>query len=272
MENTIKCFNKKHKDIDAIIYCAQCSEYMCNKCANYHSELFEEHTKYNLNKENKNFFTGTCNEENHKKNQLEYFCKDHNKLCWVACISKLKNKGNGQHSECNVCTIEEIKEVKKNLFNENIKYLKEFSEIIEKSISDLKALFEIINKDKEELKLSIQKIFTKLRNIINNRKDELLMEVDNKFDDIYFRDEIIKKSENFPNKIKYFLDKGKIIENEWNKETELKALINDCIDIENNINLVKELNKNIEKHNKIKHKIFFTPSIENIGEISNNCN
>ena len=193
MENTIKCFNKKHKDIDAIIYCAQCSEYMCNKCSNYHTELFEEHTKYNLDKENKKFFTGTCNEENHKKNQLEYFCKDHNKLCCVACISKLKNKGNWQHSECNVCIIEEIKEVKKNLLNENIKYLKDFSEIIEKSISDLKALFEIINKDKEELKLSIQKIFTKLRNIINNGEDELLMEVDNKFDDIYFRDEIIKK-------------------------------------------------------------------------------
>jgi hypothetical protein len=87
----------------------------------------------------------------------------------VACISKLKNKGNGQHSECNVCTIEEIKEVKKNIFNENIKYLKDFSEIIEKCISDLKAFFEIISKDKEELKLNIQKIFTKLRNIVNNR-------------------------------------------------------------------------------------------------------
>ena len=55
MENIIKCFNKKHKDVDAIIYCAQCSEYMCNKCANYHTELFEEHTKYNLDKENKKF-------------------------------------------------------------------------------------------------------------------------------------------------------------------------------------------------------------------------
>ena len=115
----------------------------------------------------------------------------------MACISKLKNKGNGQHSECNVCTIEEIKEVKKNIFNENIKYL-------EKSISDLKAFFEIISKDKEELKLNIQKIFTKLRNIINNREDELLMEVDNKFDDIYFRDEIIKKVKIFKIKYSYF--------------------------------------------------------------------
>ena len=54
-----------------------------------------------------------------------------------------------------------------------------------------------MNQNKEELKLKIQNIFTKLRNILNNREDELLLEVDKKFNKIYYKEEIIKQSENF---------------------------------------------------------------------------
>ena len=44
----------------------------------------------------------------------------------------------------------------------------------------------LINEEKEELKLKIQKIFTKIRNVINEREEKLLIEVDNQFNEIYF--------------------------------------------------------------------------------------
>ena len=38
---------------------------MCNKCSNLHSELFQDHHKYNLGEE-KIILTELCKEENHK--------------------------------------------------------------------------------------------------------------------------------------------------------------------------------------------------------------
>ena len=68
-----------------------------------------------------------------------------------------------------------------------------------------------MKKNKEELKLKIQNIFTKIRNILNNREEELLLEVDKKFNNLYYNEDIIKQSESLPNKIKIYLEKGKII-------------------------------------------------------------
>ena len=42
--------------------------------------------------------------------------------------------------------------------------MQELSNKFEKSINELKKIFEKIDKDKEELKLKIQKIFTNIRN------------------------------------------------------------------------------------------------------------
>ena len=59
----------------------------------------------------------------------------------------------------------------------------------------MKIIFENIEKDKENLKMEIQNIFTKIRTILNNREDEILLEVDNLFDTKYFNGDIIKKGE-----------------------------------------------------------------------------
>ena len=51
MENqNKKCSQKKHSDINAVIYCVDCKRYLCNKCKNNHSELFEDHQFCNLDK------------------------------------------------------------------------------------------------------------------------------------------------------------------------------------------------------------------------------
>ena len=59
-----------------------------------------------------------------------------------------------------------------------------------------------MNKNKEELKLKIQSIFTKLRNVLNEREDKLLSDIDNEYDNIYFKEDIIKTNEKIPYKIK----------------------------------------------------------------------
>ena len=244
----IYCSSKKHDKVEAIFFCQACKVYMCNKCSNYHSELFEEHKTNNLNKDSKQVFTGICNEEKHR-DELEYLCKNHNILCCAACLSKINSKGNGQHKDCDVCNLEDIKEEKKNKLNENIKYLEDLSQTIEKSINELKIVIEKMNKSKEELKLKIQRIFTQLKKEISDREDELLYIVDIIYTETYFNDEdIIKKIEKLPNRIKLSLEKGKLIESEWNgQDSKLNSLINDCINIENNLNDIKKLNDNIKK-------------------------
>ena len=49
MEKHKKCSTKKHIDINAISFCLECNIFMCNKCANYHNVIFEQHHKYNSN-------------------------------------------------------------------------------------------------------------------------------------------------------------------------------------------------------------------------------
>ena len=137
MEKINKCSNKKHGEIDAINYCIECNLYLCNKCTNYHSELFENHHISNINNNMQEIFSGLCLEPVHG-NKLLFYCKSHNKLCCAACLSKIKEKGNGQHHDCTVCSLEEIKDEKKNNLNENIKLLEDFSKNIENSINELK--------------------------------------------------------------------------------------------------------------------------------------
>ena len=112
---------------------------------------------------------------------MDYFCKSHNILCCLACICKIKDNNNGQHSDCEICKIENIEKEKRNKLKENIKCLEDLSKSLDKAINELKNLFEKLNENKEKLKLKIQNIFTKLRNALNEREDKLLNQVDKEF-------------------------------------------------------------------------------------------
>ena len=250
MENKIiKCSMEEHKENNAISFCQECKIYLCNKCEKLHQGLFKKHHKFELNNDNNilEVFTGLCKENNHL-DELEYFCKTNNKLCCAKCITKIKDGKNGQHTDCDICSIKDIENEKKNKLQENIKQLENLSINLENSINQLKTIFEKINKSKEELKMKIQNIFTKLRNSLNDREDELLSEVDKIYDISFFNEDIIKQSEKLPNKIKTSLEKGKIVYNEWNNNNNnnLSSLINDCLIIENNINNIKDINENIK--------------------------
>ena len=117
-----------------------------------------------------------------------------------------------------------MKDEKRNKLKENINNLEELNNKIDESINKLKEIFEQINKNKDYLKLKVQGIFTKLRSALNDKEDKFLLDIDEYYNNIYFKEDIIKKSEKLPNKIKKSIEKGKIINKEWN-ENNLSSLI-----------------------------------------------
>ena len=264
-----KCSNSKHSEINAINYCPECNSYFCNKCSNFHSEFFIKHQVYNLNKNNLEIFTGKCNEINHRLN-LRYFCKTHNKLCCAACLSKIKENGDGLHFDCDVVPIEKIKEEKKSKLNENIIYLEEFSQSIENSINKLKEILKTINESKDELKKKISEIFTKLRCTLNEREDALFKELDNLYEKKFIKEDIIKKGEKMPNQIKLYLDKGKELNEDWNDDNKLINNINNSINIENNIKSIIEINDAINKMNSQTINIHFLTEENEVKDLLEN--
>ena len=270
-KNPKKCTSKDHENFDANIYCKECHIYMCTKCEKIHSGLCINHNTFKLDKDINEIFTGFCKIENHR-NKIEYYCKDHNELCCGLCITKIEGKGNGQHKNCNICFLEDIKDEKKNKLNENIKYLEDLSKTIEQSITKLKEIFEEINKNKEALKIEIQNIFTQIRNEINEREDKLLSEVDKEFKDIFFKEDLIKTAEKLPKNLKKFLENGKNMNTEWNDNNKLSLLINDSIIIENNINDINKINENVQKNNEIHNRIIFNTKKNNINNLENIIN
>jgi len=194
-EGKKKCSLNEHNEIDAVIYCQECKVYMCKKCENVHSGLLKHHHFYSLDKDIKEIFSGLCTKPNHSMS-LDYYCKTHNQLCCAACISKIRNKGNGKHKNCKVYDISKIKNKKKNILEKNITNLEELSNKLEPSITELKTIYEKINEAKENIKAKVQKIFTKIRNEINDREDKLFLEIDKKFQELFFNEEFVKESEN----------------------------------------------------------------------------
>ena len=246
-----KCSSKEHENIEAISFCHMCDIYMCNKCESIHSKLCQNHRTYKLNQNFGDIFTGYCMEKGHHE-KLEFFCKNHNKLCCASCLCKIKDKGKGQHNDCDVCIIESIQEEKKNKLIENIQNLENLSNTLQDSIDKLNIIFQEINDGKEKIKSEIQKIFTKLRNILNAREDELLLKVDNIYINKFFDESLIKESEKLPNKIKISLENCKKLKDNWNNE-DIYLLINECANIEKNINLIKNIENNINESKKLKY-------------------
>ena len=233
-----KCSLKKHEEIDAISFCEDCNKNMCQKCHYHHLELFENHYLRLLNK-----FTGICQEENHSDN-LDYFCKDHNKLCCVACISKNEGKGNGLHKDCNICKIEEIKEEKTKILNDNIKKMEDLSKQFGDLMEELKKNYEKVTK--EAAKTKIQNIFTKIKESIDGREKEVLSKfedlMENHFDEIF--ENVKRKYEGISNTIEQSLEKSKALEEKMNNTDKINAAINECLIIEDSI---KDLNNDVSK-------------------------
>ena len=181
--------------------------------------------------------------ENHI-NKLEYYCKDHLQLCCVACISPLKGKGNGQHSNCDICFIEDIIEEKRNKLDENIENLECLYKKLQYSINQIQKLYEEKNKEKQNLKIQIQNLFTKLRSELNQREEELLLKVDKSYEEYTLVSEVlIQRSRNLPKNVKISLETGKeMITKKLDKQDKSILFINNCLDIKMNIKDINFIN------------------------------
>ena len=272
------CSLDEHYENESSSFCQECKIYMCNECEQYHSKLFKNHHLYKIkeNQELSDIFTEFCKEEGHFL-ELKYFCKTHNTLCCAECISKVKTKESGQQKDCDVCSIKDIEDEKKKNLKENIKCLENLSFNLQQHINELKKEFEKLVKNKEELKMDIQIIFTKMRNVLNDREEELLSDLDKKFNEIYFDENLIRKSETLTNNVKLSIEKGKEIINKWDKN-KLNSIINDCLNVENNIKNINEIKKGVQKCNSLNFNIEFYPDndeenefiqiIKNFGKIN----
>ena len=249
-KNSIKCSLDEHNNLNAIFFCSHCNIYMCNKCENFHTKLFKNHNISSIDK--CIIIDEFCKEENHRNNKVKYFCRSHNKLCCGLCLCKIKDKENGQHKDCEVCEIEKIKQEKKAKLKENILNLEQLSESLETSINKIKIIIQNINEEKEKLESKIQTSFTNIRNVLNNREDELLLEVDKIFNDEYLDEKIIRESEKLPNKVKSSLEEGKKLDNKnLISEEDIITFIAQCIYIEHNINNIRLINEKIIKFNEL---------------------
>ena len=252
-----KCSSEEHKETNAIKYCQECKLYLCRNCDKFHSNLFKKHHTFSLDEDIKEIFTGFCKIENHQS-ELIYFCKDHNELVCAKCITKIKGQGNGQHTDCDICYIREIGEEKKEKLKDNIINLEKLSELYQASIEDLKKIFEEIDKNKEDVMAEIHKVFTTIRTKLNDREDELLKQIDKIYEKKIFSQNIeIFKDKKYGNKIKTYIEKGKLAEKDWEINENKNSLINDCINVEKTIKKINKLNAGIEKYRSKNKKLKF---------------
>ena len=268
-----KCSFEEHKDIDAISYCSKCDIYVCEKCKDYHNNLINRNHNQIFNKENNEI----CLEKNHQE-KLEYFCRTHNKLCCRACVTKIKGLGNGQHSECDICFVKDITDERKNILEQNIIYLKNNRTSFDSLINKLKQAYKEISDKKEKLKIRIQKFFTKIRNEINKREDQLLLIVEQVYENYFFNKNFSKDIDKIENKLNLSINKEMLVSNEYNNdEINFISLINDCILIEDCIKEINYLKENYEKYEKNEtlaidlklkeEEINFLNNIKNLGNI-----
>lgn len=89
-----------------------------------------------------------------------------------------------------------------------------------------------------------------MKNIINKREDEILLEIDNKFKYIYFDEDAFKQYDKFPNQINLSLEKGNFIEKKWvENNINLNNLIYYCINFENDIKDINKISEDINEYN-----------------------
>ena len=263
-----KCYYNEHSEQTATNYCFKCNKFLCETCSTSHFDANPKHNLFSVEKDLNLNFTGFCKEGH--PNKLDYYCSTHNNLCCAACLCKINDKGDGQHTECNVCYIGDIKEEKKSKLIDNLKLLKKFSLNIKKMLKDIGNIFERTNPIKEDIIKTIQNIFDNLRNLLDQREKELLDEVDDLYSQNFFDEKFIKESTKFQTKIKYNLDKGKNVLDNWEegeKNGKLNFLINDSINIEKSINELQNVKDKINSLN-IKSKLQFCTQDGDMEEIS----
>ena len=139
----------------------------------------------------------------------------------------------------------------------NNKYLKDFYDKLTKKNNELKNVVNIINKNKEETEIKIQRIFTKIRDALNQKEDEAISEIEKR----YIKTNIlqdIKNNEIVLNKINLSLNQN---------TNENALLINECKNIENKNNNIN--NYDLLNDIKLPEEKIIDEIIEKISSLFN---
>ena len=145
-------------------------------------------------------------------------------------------------------------------------------------INKLNEAYKEITDKKENLKIRVQKFFTKIRNEINQREDQLLLIVEQVYEKYFFNKNFSKDIDKIKNKLNLSFNKELNILNEYDKdEINFISLINDCLIIEDCIKEINFLKENYEKYENNKtiiidlklkeEEIKFLNNIKNLGNI-----
>ena len=268
--NNYKCSRKDHLNVDANIFCQNCKTFLCKECEEtFHSKIFSNHEIKKLNNEKELLFLGICHESNHLS-KFEYFCKTHNKLCCAKCITRIKDEKNGQHSECDICKLNDIKDSKEKKFKESFDKLEDISNDLDQSINKFD-LFKIeTNKEKENLKSKIKNVFLKLKHLLEERENQLLLELEKEYNKIFLDEKIIKENQKLPLKLKNSSELISSIREIENEEDELSSEINYYIEFEKDLNKINEIKEKINKCYSKKINIFFQDNYKDLENEINN--
>ncbi len=284
--NIIKCNKCEEKEISKLNYCIQCNCFYCEK--ENHS-LNEGHDiLIPINK-----LDSYCFDEEHKKNNVNYFCFTHNKNICDQCknFHHIKDKTAKIHT----LTKREINEIQNNIISSKESLTEVENDVnlyisdLEKLIEDIKREFNIFKQNKElEINLAINLINTyqlkKEENnlnyqIINNIRDfpftdynisqfydliDILEIKNNILDEIYNNEmEDTKEKEN--NNEKNINNEIISIEiNEENKNDNNKIILTGKNQLNNKLN---EKKKRKEKRNKEKIEKIKNEENNNLWEL-----
>ena len=120
-------------------------------------------------------------------------------------------------------------------------------------------LFKIeTNKNKENLKSKIKNVFLKLKNLLETREDQLLLELEKEYNKIFLDEKIIKENQKLPLKLKNSSELISSIREIENEEDELSSEINYYIEFEKDLNKINEIKEKINKCYSKKINIFFS--------------
>ncbi len=132
-----------------------------------------------------------CHGNYHVKN-INYYCKNHNELFCENCYEKKEI--------CKILEFNYFKDEQKSQIKENQKILEKFSALMEEKNDKLKNIYEQIKNNINKLLNDINLIFSSLINEILNKKNQLLLSVQNKYDILLF-EKSLKYYENIHNDI-----------------------------------------------------------------------
>ena len=243
---------------------------MCKKCESLHSQLFGNHKGdlISINHVDNHIFFGLCKEKHHSLLPLEYFCKNHNKLCCAACVGKVDTKVIAMHKKCVICHINEIKKEKKNNLKECYQYLGNISKTIDSKIKHIKNLYSEKINIPEKLKNNIKNSFSLIRNILDKKEGELNFLIDKEFNNDFFNTELLKEVDLLPKELETCLESIQSIEKEWKDKKNLKLMINDCIKVEETTKKISKINEKLKIINELSN-LEFKFKVNEIEEIKN---